>query len=156
MIISQLIDYLIDIKVSLTAPDKVVFNRLEKNLRSIGLQCDELGNVESTHNNLGKLKIKKGSKKTLKIDYDLFIDSIDAIEDVVRVYTDVEKRHYEEFDGSRTDKAAHIFQRLIDLELFLDAIRYYNADLAEITKIKLTKTVTEGIEENNGSDNTNT
>ena len=55
MIISQLIDYLIDIKVKMSQVDKHDFKELEKNIRCIGLQCDESGNVESIYNNKGEL-----------------------------------------------------------------------------------------------------
>ena len=58
MIISQLIDYLIDIKVRLSNTDKHDFHQLEKNLRAIGLHCDESGNVESIYNNEGELDNK--------------------------------------------------------------------------------------------------
>jgi len=51
MIISQLIDYLIDIKVKMSQTDKRDFKELEKNIRSLGLKCDESGNVESIYNN---------------------------------------------------------------------------------------------------------
>ena len=58
MIISQLIDYLIDIKVRLSSNNKHDFQELEKNLRVIGLHCDESGNVESIYNNKGELNDK--------------------------------------------------------------------------------------------------
>ena len=53
MIISQLIDCLIDIKVKLSDPDKRDFHALTKNLRVLNLSCDECGNVESTFDNSG-------------------------------------------------------------------------------------------------------
>ena len=55
MIISQLIDYLIDIKVKLSNTDKHDLHLLEKNLRVIGLKCDESGNIESIFNNAGEI-----------------------------------------------------------------------------------------------------
>ena len=56
MIISQLIDYLIDIKVKMSDSNKHDFNELRKNLKVLNLDCDECGNVESTVNNSGELK----------------------------------------------------------------------------------------------------
>jgi cellulose biosynthesis protein BcsQ len=58
MIISQLIDYLIDIKVKMSLTDKHDFNELRKNLRVLNIDCDECGNVESIVNNSGELKDK--------------------------------------------------------------------------------------------------
>ena len=55
MIISQLIDYLIDIKVKMSLPDKRDFNELCKNLKVLNLKCDECGNVEPIVNNSGEL-----------------------------------------------------------------------------------------------------
>jgi len=56
MIISQLIDYLIDIKVRMSQSDKHDFNELRKNLIVLNIDCDENGNVESIVNNSGELK----------------------------------------------------------------------------------------------------
>tara|TARA_R100000656_G_scaffold91469_1_gene66415 strand:+ start:365 stop:562 length:198 start_codon:yes stop_codon:yes gene_type:complete len=56
MIISQLIDYLIDIKITMRNPNKHDFNEMRKNLKVLNLDCDECGNVESTVNNSGELK----------------------------------------------------------------------------------------------------
>lgn len=55
MIISQLIDYLIDLKVAINNNDKEKYNKLKKQLKSLGLTCDFYGNVESSkNNNLGE------------------------------------------------------------------------------------------------------
>jgi hypothetical protein len=51
MIISQLIDCLIDIKIKMSQTDKHDFNELRKNLKVLNLDCDECGNVESVVNN---------------------------------------------------------------------------------------------------------
>ena len=56
MIISQLIDYLIDIKVRMSDSNKHDFHILRQNLRVLNLSCDENGNVESIFNNSGELK----------------------------------------------------------------------------------------------------
>lgn len=55
MIISQLIDYLIDLKVAINNNDKEKYYKLKKQLKSLGLTCDFYGNVESNkNNNLGE------------------------------------------------------------------------------------------------------
>ena len=55
MIISQLIDYLIDLKVASNNNNKDKFNKLKKELVMLGLTCDMNGNIESSKdNNLGK------------------------------------------------------------------------------------------------------
>jgi len=50
MIISQLIDYLIDLKIAMSKKNDNDFNVLKQNLEVLNLSCDRNGNVETIQN----------------------------------------------------------------------------------------------------------
>jgi len=68
MIISQLIDYLIDLKVALNNNDKTKFNKIKKELKSLNLNCDMNGNIESNINNKTQKEIEEIWKEVYKED----------------------------------------------------------------------------------------